>query len=474
MYPPTKSIQEPTEAHSSQEFTRKQKAKGEIPPNRHKPQTEEKLASPLPTENTSKPLPQHINNRRSKILPATRDVRSKPPAYTTRTNTTRWQINYDHINWDGNNTSYIPLPFGRQQMALEQLSINDTMDIRLCYRCGEEGRIRKYCNTNVHCEFCKSYTHHTSVCTSYANFVRAHPMALSRRTSLAQTNRQQEWIQQPVEYAITSNIKAQSCEESIDEKESNRRRELSEITRRHLEKVINTMIPSSACSSMDPVNSAPVNNLALQSSQRSIDGGELKQISMEKEKQVIVNNYYITDREEGWKQLERGEIPPNILENKTQRNSSEISPGKLLLGNSSEQPGVDKEVKNLDRDRRNTTQAKTEPRRFYGEEAEVQNMSPPPTYNLNYPPPTRHSGNQETAAMLDCIRQLQLTVQQHVLANSKEAEYHMSQNADLFMEMAKGQKRRDLDPAVMAILMFMGQEPEKCLDWINRIKNICS
>ena len=26
----------------------------------------------------------------------------------------------------------------------------------------------------------------------------------------------------------------------------------------------------------------------------------------------------------------------------------------------------------------------------------------------------------------------------------------------------------------MAIPTFMGKEPEKCLDWINRIKNICS
>ena len=76
--------------------------------------------------------------------------------------------------------------------------------------------------------------------------------------------------------------------------------------------------------------------------------------------------------------------------------------------------------------------------------------------------------------MLDCIRQLQLTIQQHVLTNSKQAEYHMLQNADLFTEMTKGQKRRDLDPAVMAIPMFTGQELEKCLDWINRIKNICS
>ena len=101
-------------------------------------------------------------------------------------------------------------------------------------------------------------------------------------------------------------------------------------------------------------------------------------------------------------------------------------------------------------------------------------MSPPPTYNPNYPPPTRYSGNQDIAAMLDCIRQLQFTVQQPVLTNSKQAEYHMSQNADLFTEMARGQKRRNLDPVVMAIPMFAGQEPEKCLDWINRKKNICN
>ena len=194
---------------------------------------------------------------------------------------------------------------------------------------------------------------------------------------------------------------------------------------------------------------------------------------MEKEKLVIVNNYNITDREQGWKQLERGKTLPNILENKTQSNSSEISPGKSLKDDYNEQSGVDKEVKNLDWDRRNTTQAKTEPKGFYGEEAEVQNMSPPPTYNPNYPPPTKYLGHQETAAMLECICQLQL-VQQHVLTNSKQAEYHMSQNADLFTEMAKGQKRRDLDPVVMAMLTFTGQEPEKCLDWMYRIRNICN
>ena len=298
-------------------------------------------------------------------------------------------------------------------------------------------------------------------------------MASTRRTSPAQANRQQEWTQEPNEEVITSNIKTQNGEENTDEREGERR-ELSEITRRQLERVINTMIPSSTCSSMDPVDSAPVNSLVSQSSGRGIEGGELKQVSTEKKKQVIVNNYYINDRKEGWKQLEKGEIPPNILKGKAHRNSGEISPEKSYLGNLSTQSGVKKEVKNLDRDRQNTTQAKTEPRGFYGEEVGVQNMSPPPTYNPNYPPPTRYSGNQDMAAMLDCIRQLQLTVQQHVLTNSKQAEYHMSQNTDLFTEMARGQKRRDLDPAVMAILTFTGQEPEKCLDWINRIRDICN
>ena len=112
--------------------------------------------------------------------------------------------------------------------------------------------------------------------------------------------------------------------------------------------------------------------------------------------------------------------------------------------------------------------------RFYAEGPEVQNMAPPTTEHYSHPPPTRTEGSAETAAMLDCIHQLQLTLKEHVLLNSKQAEYQMSQNADLFSEMIKGQNSRDLDPAVMAILTFTGEEPKKCLDWINRIKNVCS
>ena len=180
-------------------------------------------------------------------------------------------------------------------------------------------------------------------------------MASSRRTSLAPTYRQQEWTQQPNEEVPTSNIKIQIFEENAEEREGERRRELSEITRRQLERVINTMIPSSICSSVDPVDSAPVNSLVSQSSKRGIERGELKQGPMEKEKQVIVNNYYISDRKEGWKQLEKGEILPNTLKGKTQRNSSKILPEKSYLGDLSIQSGVEKEVKNLDREEKHNT-----------------------------------------------------------------------------------------------------------------------
>ena len=212
VYAPTKPILRPMECQINQEIVRKHKPNSKIPPDRHKQQPEEKLASPLPIENMSKPLPQHTNNRRGEIPPITKEVRSKPPTYTTRTSNTRRQINYDNMNWDGNNMSYMPLPSGRQQMVPEQFSINDTTDIRLCYRCGEEEHVRKYCNTSAHCEFCKSYTHHTSVCRSYINFVKAHPMASGRRTSPTQMYRQQEWTQEPTEEVITNDRRPQSSE----------------------------------------------------------------------------------------------------------------------------------------------------------------------------------------------------------------------------------------------------------------------
>ena len=127
---------------------------------------------------------------------------------------------------------------------------------------------------------------------------------------------------------------------------------------------------------MDPVDSAPVNSLVSQSSKRGIEGGELKQGPTEKENQVIVNNYYINDRKEGWKQLEKGKIPPNTLEGKTQRNSSEILPEKSYLGDLSTQSGVEKEVKNLDQAGETQCKQKQSQGDFMGKEQKYRTCHP--------------------------------------------------------------------------------------------------
>ena len=143
-----------------------------------------------------------------------------------------------------------------------------------------EGHIRKYFNTNVYCEFSKSYSHDTSMCRSYANFVRAHPMASSRRTSPAQASRQPEWTQPTVENNNTNRIRSQNNEQSQDRK-MGRRRENSDITCTHLEQVINMMIPSSMCSSLDPIESAPANSMVTQPSDREVEELEVKQTQIE-------------------------------------------------------------------------------------------------------------------------------------------------------------------------------------------------
>ena len=248
-----------------------------------------------------------------------------------------------------------------------------------------------------------------------------------------------------------------------------RRRDISEITRKHLERVIRTMISSSMCSASDPTKNVPTNSLATQWGDKE-------------EKQVIVNNYYIRDKAEGWKQVKQGKILPNTSKTHTQTKSSEISPNETTLEitmneglKTLEEPfthiGEDTKVqlgRGLDK------RTIKEQQRFHTEGPDVQNTAPPPTECYNHPPPTGSEGNTETTAMLECIRQLQLTLKEHVLLNSKQAEYQMSQNADLFSEMIRGHTRGDLDPVMMAIPTFTGEEPEKFLDWINRIKNICS
>ena len=294
-------------------------------------------------------------------------------------------------------------------------------------------------------------------------------MASSRRASPAHTNKQTDWIQPMTQVERTHITRQQKYDESNSENDPTRRRDISEITKKHLERVISTMIPSSTCSASDSTENVPTNSFVTQWGDKE-------------EKQVIVNNYYIRDKAEGWKQVKQSEISQNTSKTHTQTKLSEISPNETTL-----EITTNEGLKTLEEPFTHIVEDTKVPpgrvpdkitikeqQRFHAEGPEVQNTAPPPTERYNHPPPTRSEGNTETTAMLECICQLQLTLKEHVLLNSKQAEYQMTQNADLFSEMIRGQTRRDLDLAMMAIPTFTGEEPEKCLDWINRMKNVCS
>ena len=65
------------------------------------------------------------------------------------------------------------------------------------------------------------------------------------------------------------------------------------------------------------------------------------------------------------------------------------------------------------------------------------------------------------------------TMEQQMLLNARRSEYIMTQNTKMMDQFIKAQDQRDLDPALMDIPTFSGDEPEKCLEWITRIRNVC-
>ena len=59
------------------------------------------------------------------------------------------------------------------------------------------------------------------------------------------------------------------------------------------------------------------------------------------------------------------------------------------------------------------------------------------------------------------------------IVSGARAVHIIIQNNNLFQELIKAQNKRDLDPPLMSIPMFTGEDSSQCLDWIKRIKNVC-
>ena len=102
-------------------------------------------------------------------------------------------------------------------------------------------------------------------------------------------------------------------------------------------------------------------------------------------------------------------------------------------------------------------------------------VPPPPIQDHTLPQgqsETNTSGRAENA-ILRVIERMTDTMEQQMRLSATRSEYNMQQNTKVMDQFIKAQDRRDLDPALMDIPTFTGEEPEKCLEWIARIKNVC-
>ena len=74
------------------------------------------------------------------------------------------------------NVNQLDLTLYMQLPSVEQ-------DSKICGKCGEQGHVKRQCTANVACDFCKTKSHSTLACRTYANFVKEHPLMSSRKNT---------------------------------------------------------------------------------------------------------------------------------------------------------------------------------------------------------------------------------------------------------------------------------------------------
>ena len=97
-------------------------------------------------------------------------------------------------------------------------------------------------------------------------------------------------------------------------------------------------------------------------------------------------------------------------------------------------------------------------------------MPPPPIVTQT---PSSRCNDPEENTILKVIEKMTETMDQQMKLSATRADYNMQQNTKMMDQFIRAQDRRDLDPALMDIPTFTGQEPGRCLEWITRIRNVC-
>ena len=105
--------------------------------------------------------------------------------------------------------------------------------------------------------------------------------------------------------------------------------------------------------------------------------------------------------------------------------------------------------------------------------------------DVSQPPPPIHRTFEESrlgpgsnciskdTEILETIRDITKVMENQIRLSNRNSEEGAIQNATLLQQFIKTQQERALDPALMAIPTFTGNDRTKCLDWASRVRNVC-
>ena len=80
---------------------------------------------------------------------------------------------------------------------------------------------------------------------------------------------------------------------------------------------------------------------------------------------------------------------------------------------------------------------------------------------------------QKDGELLKVVQMVAESLQQQIVLGMRTADMSQQRTDALIGELIKSHNRRDMDHVLNNIPTFNGLEPEKCVDWVKRIRNAC-
>ena len=411
--------------------------------------------------------------------------------------------------------------------------LDETSDTLTCSRCGIRGHLSVFCTERVSCNWCHTTTHHTRVCWTYATFVRLNPLSSSRRPSPERTrgeagtnphqhqdinttqvppNQQRRTLnpetQRQLEEAIRQNIQTSNVQnpQQLHRQNTvpnnnvgniqppNSQRSTYGQTTMCQQSLETRLFQAAAIDGeqqpfrrpdhvQQPTQTRPILNGRNITQHTNLPYRNIETQTDNESRPMVVNNYY-TDysgsNTSRWTERHEHSGRPTPREQIQTRNTERTVQGRTEQHEHSDcsVPTQRVEINQPQQQTRTglgtaPTQGQPEPQEHTEEKKDEKGTR---EYLIQLPdmkvPPPKID-KQETPGMVEAMTEIAKAIQQQISLNAAQSHFNTQQSTNMLQQLVNAQAKRDLDPALLAIPTFSNKEPEKCMDWIQRIRNVC-